>query len=426
MGAELSSIYPFATDEEAILGMAMYDGKARAAMLASLNEEHFRVPDHKRVFKLIQGLHSRGMACDPVTLLSADQRRDLAPLLADLDCKRPLTLQPDVFINALLEREWRSRFLNEAGRVVSVAERSPEALSIDSLNDTFRARPMATGLGVENPDLANIAADDLETRMVDYAEGRRSYISTGWGQLDALIHGFRYGSFTVLAGRPGAGKTSLGLHFALNALFKGVPTLYCTWEMTERELVRKMLSSLGRIPISKLMDGTVSDEEANRYIKAKHDFERLPFVVFQSLPDLDAVCAEVRRYAIRSNAKLAFVDYLGLVPTKTQHKTPRERMIEVTRRMKLLANELEIPIVGLAQLRRPPTKNQNLPPSRDDLKESGSLEEDADNVLLIWRKHDEQTNKFTNTMIVDKARHGTEGRVLFNANFAINSFAEII
>lgn len=412
------------TAEEAILGMAMYDATARGAMIGALRAENFRVPANRTIFSLIERQHLANRPTDPSTLNALHGQADIAGTLCDIDCKRPITLNPDAFINSLLERDWRDEILNETQKVLSHVERRND-FSIDDLSDKFRARPTATGLGIENPTLVDIADDDLNGRIRDKRAGLKSYLSTGWGQLDAKIHGFGFSTFTVLAGRPGSGKTSLALHFALNALRRNTPTIYCTWEMTEKELLRKMLSSISRVDLAKMLEGDLTDHDVDCYNEARDVFKNYPFTVFNSLPDLETVCAEIRRYKIRKNARLVFVDYLGLIPTRTKHNSPRERMIEITRRMKQLAAELEIPIVGLAQLRRPPPSHQDKAPCKDDLKESGSLEEDADNVLLIWRRYDEATKRFFNNLLIEKARHGETGNIPYKAYFATNSFEEI-
>lgn len=411
------------SSEEAILGIAMYDSVARGAMVAALRKEHFRVPEHQTIFELIEKQHSKDGPADPATLNAIHGKGDIAGTLCDLDCKRPITLNPDAFINALLERDWRSSVLGETQQVLLSVERQRD-VSIDALTEKFRMKPTANGLGIENPALARISFDDLEGRMADRLDGRKSYLSTGWGQLDSLIHGFGFSTFTVLAGRPGAGKTSLALHFALKALEQRTPTAFCTWEMTEKELLRKMLANLSQVGLSKMLEGDLTDEEVDRYKFAWRKFQEYPFVVFNSLPDLDTVCAEITRFVARKNIRLVFVDYLGLIPTRTKHNTPRERMMEITRRLKKLASDLKIPIVGLAQLRRPGTTGNKFAPTKDDLKESGSLEEDADNVVLIWKQEVEKTGRFRNHLLVDKARNGTEGRVEFKADFATNRFWE--
>ena len=413
------------TAEEAILGMAMHDVNARGAMIGALRAENFRVPVNRTIFGLIEKQHQANKPSDPATLNAIHGQGDIAVALCDIEYKRPITLNPDAFINNMLERDWRAEILDETQKVLSQVERRND-FSIDDLSDKFRARPTATGLGIENPRLVEIADDDLNGRIRDKRAGIKSYLSTGWGQLDAKIHGFGFSTFTVLAGRPGAGKTSLALHFALNALKKGTPTIYCTWEMTEKELLRKMLSSISRVELAKMLEGNLTDDDVDKYNEARDVFKNYPFTVFNSLPDLETVCAEIRRYKNRKNARLVFVDYLGLIPTRTKHNSPRERMIEITRRMKQLAAELEIPIVGLAQLRRPPPSMQEKAPCKDDLKESGSLEEDADNVLLIWRRYDAGSNKFFNNLLIEKARHGETGNIPYKAYFATNSFEEMI
>lgn len=412
-------------DEEAILGMAMFDEGARRKMLGALQRENFRDAERQTVFALIAAEHSEGRSCEPAKLNSAHGNGDIAMTLCDLDCKRPISLEPDFFINRILERDWYQRFAMEARKLAQTAQTTRE-VDLSALEKAHREKPTATGKGLENPLLMEIAIDDLEGRILDHQQGRKSYLSTGWGQLDGAIGGWKHGTFSVLAGRPGAGKTSLALHFALNALRQNTTTLFCSWEMTEKELLRKLLAAEGRIPLRKIDQGTVSDEEMDRYARAVEQFKNYPFVVFNALPNIDDVCAEIRRYHQRRNARLVFVDYLGLIQTTTRHNSKREEMIEITRKMKALALELQIPIVGLAQLRRLSQPNgKDRAPSKDDLKESGSLEEDADNVLLLWRKEDDKSGKVQNFMIVAKARHGSEAKIEYHADFSKNQFEEM-
>jgi replicative DNA helicase len=252
-------------------------------------------------------------------------------------------------------------------------------------------------------------------------KGELTGVSSGFKDLDAFTYGFQRQEMIILAARPSMGKTSLALNFAEAAALprrgEGVPILIFSLEMGAAQLALRMLCARAKVNMKLLRDGLLSKngEEQKRLVETADEFSKAPiFIDDSSHLSIMELRAKARRLQSRNKLGLIIVDYLQLL-APTDSKSPREQQVaEMSRGLKALAKELDVPVLVLSQLNRSAEK-ENRTPKLSDLRESGSIEQDADVVLMLARPKDAdekfQVAADSAELIVAKQRNGPVGDI---------------
>lgn len=271
-------------------------------------------------------------------------------------------------------------------------------------------------------DVVSIADTIMPT--IDFVEavGARSGsgptgVPTGFADLDELTAGLHAGQLVVIAGRPGSGKTTIGLDIIRSAsIHHGLRSLMFTLEMSRVELTMRLISAHCRIALSKLRTGDLSDDEWTRFGSKMRELADAPiFIDDTAETTITSIRTKARRMKSRNEGlSLIVVDYLQLISSDGRANSRQEEVASWSRRLKLLAKELEVPIVLLAQLNRGPESRQDKRPLVSDLRESGAVEQDADAVILVHREdmYDPATPRVGEAdLILGKQRSGPTGTV---------------
>lgn len=260
--------------------------------------------------------------------------------------------------------------------------------------------------------LAQVIPGVLE-RIDARALGRpgTSGILTGLEDLDQVTAGFRPGELVLLAARPSVGKTATGLILARNLAEQNHAVLFCSLEQSQEELAERLLAAGSGLPLHLIRNGRLEADTANRLVNVHHDLARLPLWVDDS-PRQSAlhIAASARRLRRRHQLACVVIDYLQIMEPEDRRIPRHEQVAGISRRLKALARELEVPLVALAQLSRAVESRADQRPRLADLRESGSLEQDADTVILLHRP-EEQPDILE--LDVAKQRNGPTGRVAF-------------
>ncbi len=243
--------------------------------------------------------------------------------------------------------------------------------------------------------------------------GGVSGASTGFRDLDNMTDGLKKGELIVLAGRPSMGKTAFALNIAEQVAMNGVPTLIFSMEMGDTQLVTRSLASIGEIDGKRLASGRLDDDEWGRVVDAGTKLYSMPMVVDES-PNLSVaqMRARARRQKHRGGLGLVVIDYLQLMSGKGSNRN--EELGDITRSLKLMARDLDVPVIALSQLSRKVEERSDKRPLLSDLRESGSIEQDADIVLMIYRDeyyNDESRLKGFAEVLVRKNRMGEVGGI---------------
>ncbi len=251
--------------------------------------------------------------------------------------------------------------------------------------------------------------DEIETNAAH--DGSLTGIPTGFRELDELTHGFHGGQMIVVAARPAMGKSTLALDFARSASVNNqMPTAFFSLEMGRTEIATRLLSAESRVLFGDLRKGNLKDEDWEKISQAVDKLDNVPLFIDDS-PNMSLmeIRAKCRRLKQRNGLKFVILDYLQLLSSGKRVESRQQEVSEFSRTLKLLAKEIDVPIIALSQLNRGSEQRPDKKPQVSDLRESGSIEQDADMVLLLHRPevYDKETERAGEAdIIVAKNRNG--------------------
>lgn len=412
--------------EQSVLGALMLPGSNAVDRIGTLKPGHFFTEAHRIIFAEIIAMAAQGQAVDPVTVA---ERLDAAGLsektgglayLGELAMNTPSAANAgryaQVVVDKALERELVSasdRIQAIAAGVGSTAEKLADAQSA-IMAITEAAEP-------KKPKLIR----DVLIRAVAIIErrgnGSDNAMPTGFAELDAkLSGGFRRGNLVIIAGRPGMGKTALAAGIAINAASTNVSTLFISMEMGDTELADRLIAVAGRVPLEQILKGNMEDDVGDRILAGTTRLHELPLVIDEqgglTLFDIASKARSVKR---QHGLGLLVIDYIQLA--SGEGDTRNSQIEGITRGLKALAKELEIPVIALSQLSRKVEDRTNRRPLLSDLRESGAIEQDADVVLMCYRDEyyrPDSPDAGTAEIIFAKQRQGATGmaRLAYIAN----------
>jgi replicative DNA helicase len=254
-------------------------------------------------------------------------------------------------------------------------------------------------------------------------------VKTGFKDLDALTNGFHPGNMIVLAARPAVGKSTLGLDIARYAsIHKREASVIFSLEMSRSEITMRMLSAEARVPLNNIRSGQLGEEEWAKMARRMGEISDAPLFIDDS-PNLSLmeIRAKARRLKQRHNLKLIVIDYLQLMTSGKRVENRQQEVSEFSRQLKLLAKELNVPVVAISQLNRSPEQRSDKKPMLSDLRESGSIEQDADVVILLHREdlYDSQNRSGEADLIVAKHRNGPTRTITVSAQLHLARFTDM-
>jgi replicative DNA helicase len=424
-------IPPHAYDaERAVLGGIMLDPEALERLEGSLHPQHFYVEANARVFHVIQELAGRGQPVDALTIKDHLERRDeLAACggeayLADLVSAVPTSANVKHYADIVRERSVLRELLGVCSTVSrdiyeETAREINEHLdlaekSILSVAENYnRSRPTFKKMS----DLMLESYRELEAR---YAEKKViTGIPTGFDNLDTLTSGMQRGDLIIIAGRPSMGKTAFAMNLSQNASMRSddvsVVAIF-SLEMSSQQIAMRMLASEARVDMQHLRTGRFSAEDWRKLAAASGSLAESAIHVDDtpaiSVLELRSKCRRLKREA--KHLDLVVIDYLQLMTGRADSEHRAQELSEITRSLKGLAKELNVPVIALSQLNRSLEARADKRPMMADLRESGAIEQDADIIMFIYR--DEVYNKKPENeglaeIIVAKQRNGPIGNI---------------
>jgi replicative DNA helicase len=276
-------------------------------------------------------------------------------------------------------------------------------------------------------EIVDTSLNEAYRRAAAVKEGKMSGTTTGLRDLDAKMFGWRNSNLIVLAGRPGQGKSALMLHFAKSAARAGVPVVIFTLEMSAVSLADRLMLSFCDVPAYKFRDGYVSRDEFYGLDSAAEQLEKLPITIVDTAGiSMSQIRAKARALARMGKCGMVFIDYLQLIKMDLSYgKNMNNAISEVTREAKILAMNIDVPVMLLSQLNREVERRADKRPQLADLRDSGAIEQDADIVMFVYRPAyygiSELSGLGENSGIlsVAKFREGAVGDVPFSHNDAL-------
>lgn len=249
---------------------------------------------------------------------------------------------------------------------------------------------------------------------------------TGIFDLDKVTNGLHEEELTIIGARPGVGKTTLALQIALKIAEKGLPVGIISLEMSSTQIIQKILSKKTNIDSDKIRTGKLTEAEIEKVAIAEGEISDLPFFINTRIKNIQDIEIYARKLKNKNNLGLLIVDYLQLVKSKNKFSSREQEVAEISRTLKLLSLELKIPIIGLCQLNRNAARTE---PTLADLRESGAIEQDADNVIFLYKENDseEETTTVENVIIdLQKQRAGGLTKVTVRFDKKVSEFRNLV
>ena len=406
--------------EMSVLGGMLLSKDAIADVVEQLRGADFYKPNHESIFEAILDLYGRGEPADAITVSDELRRRGEldriggSTYLADLIAGVPTAANAGYYARIVRERSVLRRLVEAGTRIVQLGY-ARDGGDVDDIVNNAQAEVYAVTERRSSEDY--IAIGDLVNPVMDEIEaaggpsGQTRGIPTGFAELDALTNGLHPGQMIVIAARPGLGKSTLAIDFARAASIKHDRTsVVFSLEMGRSEITMRLLSAEGRVHLQKLRTGNMQDPDWQRLAKVVGDVNKAPMFIDDS-PNMSLmeIRAKARRLKQQHNLSLVIIDYLQLMSSGKRVESRQQEVSEFSRALKLLAKELEVPVVALSQLNRGPEQRGDKKPMLSDLRESGSIEQDADLVILLHREdayEKESPRAGEADLIVAKHRNG--------------------
>lgn len=449
--------------EQALLGAILFDNDALTRIGDKLKPHHFYDPVHGKIFAACSEMIGKGKLADGVTLRERFQReaglqeiggagylltlldnaarlsahvRDYADLIYDLSIRRDLVRVGEEIVASALspppDKDAQAQLEAAEGRLFSLAEQGAASRGFSAFATALEA--------------------SIESAAAAYDNGGGiSGLPTGFIDLDRKLGGLHKSDLIILAGRPGMGKTSLATNIAFNVAHarlkaqtqarddddkpEGGIVAFFSLEMSAEQLATRLLSDFAQIEAHRIRTGDIKRDEYERLLDASRTLQTLPLHIDETGGiSIDQLMARARRLKRTHGLDLLIIDYLQLVTASSRRSEGRvQEVSEITQNLKALAKELKVPLIALSQLSRQVESRDNKRPQLSDLRESGSIEQDADIVLFVYREHYYEmmakpdieknpeahrdwvlrTGRIENEaeVIVSKQRHGATGEV---------------
>ncbi|MFF9638766.1 replicative DNA helicase [Streptomyces bacillaris] len=406
--------------EMSVLGSMMLSESAAIECQDIVAPEDYYWPIHGQLHSLIVDMRAAGQPCDPIQLGAELQRRGELTRIGGAAYLHTLiqsvaTAANGAFHAEIIRERAILRRLVEAGIAITQSGYAGEGETDDLVAQA--AQMIATvveGTGKEDDFLLPSETLERTLDLVDKAKNGRGLtgISTGFADLDSLTSGLQPGQMIVVAGRPGMGKSTFAMDVARACAIKqNIPAAFISLEMGIDELNMRLLSAESKVALHHLRSGTTTEDDWTRLARNLPKINEAPLYINESSNTLGAIQAKLRRLkARRPDLGLVVIDYLQLMSVGGSRPESREREVaEISTSIKRLAKELQLPILALAQLNRGPEMRADKRPTKADLRESGSLEQDADIVLLLHREDAYEKDSARSgevDLIIDKHRGG--------------------
>ncbi|MGC0372381.1 MAG: hypothetical protein DGJ47_001093 [Rickettsiaceae bacterium] len=439
--------------EQMLLGAVLINNNSLEQVNEFLRSEHFFEVLHQKIFHAITILVEKGLSATPITIRSMLEKEplyqeaggneyivklttiamviinvnDYGKIIYDLALKRNLITIGESIVNDA----YNSTLEQEAPLQLESAESKLYALASQGLNEKSFVQML-------HP--VNESIDSINRAMK--TTGHVTGISTGLLDLDHKLSGFQNSDLVIIAGRPSMGKTAFAINFAFNACMalkrlakddeKPGAVGFFSLEMSSEQLATRLLSMMARIDSTQLRSGKISEEHYNDLRKSASELSEMPFFIDDTPAlSISAVRARARKLKRKHNLSIIFIDYLQLLRASSNHNNRVLEVSEITQGLKALAKELNIPVIALSQLSRAVEQREDKRPMLSDLRESGSIEQDADLVMFLYREEyylkrkepnpsdakysewQEQLDKAHNVaeILVAKHRNGSVGNV---------------
>ena len=411
--------------EQSVLGSMLIDARCVPAVIEALKPEDFYLRQNREIYETIYAMFNYSLTIDPVTVLDQmkqagvyDENTSRSYILQLMEIT-PTAANIKEYVAIVKDKSLLRRIAQTAGDLTAmVREGSGTAQEVLEAAEQriYAIRQGRASQGLEHISTVILGVYD---RLAELAASDSAVpgLSTGLPDVDMAISGLNKSDLILLAARPGMGKTSMALNILLHAgKFSGKAVVFFSLEMSREQLAMRLISGESFVDNKKLVTGKLNDEDWERIAAASAALNKTQILIDDnpalSVADMNAKCRRV------DNLGLVVIDYLQLMTSaggaQKSGENRQQVVSDISRALKIMAKELDVPVICLSQLSRGPESRQNTPPMPSDLRESGAIEQDADIVMFLYR--DDYYNEDSDThnlaeCIIAKNRHGETGTV---------------
>ncbi len=411
--------------EQAIIGSMLTDRDAVLSALEKLREEDFYREDNRKIFSAIFNLYSKSLPVDIVTVKSElvemgdFERVGGFKYLAELPDKVPTTANVDMYIKIVQEKSMMRRLIEMSNELISLGY--DEAEDVDTILDMAEKKVFDLAQNKSSKSyfaMKEILASSLaELENLYNHKGMITGLTTGFTDLDMMTAGLHESDLIIVAARPAMGKSAFAINIATNVAIKANKgAVIFNLEMSKEQVANRILCSEALVDSNKIRTGKLDDNDWIKIATATSTLSEAQIYI-DDTPGITAmeIRAKCRKLKLEKDIGLVVIDYLQLVSGSGKRNASREQEIsEISRSLKILAKELNIPVIALSQLSRSAEKREDKRPMLSDLRESGAIEQDADLVFFLYRDdyyNADSEDKNVAEVIIAKHRGGSTGTV---------------
>ncbi|HWB65842.1 MAG TPA: replicative DNA helicase [Mycobacteriales bacterium] len=428
--------------EQCALGGMLLSKDAIADVVEVLRPTDFYRPAHQTIYDAILELYGKGEPADPVTIAAeltrtaSLERVGGAPYLHTLIAAVPTAANAGYYAQIVRDRAILRRLVEAGTKVVQLGYGAASGAGGDvddvvdraqaAIYDVLERRTSEDYVPLEQAMWATYN----EIEAIGSRAGELFGVPTGFRDLDNLTNGLHAGQLIVIAGRPGMGKSTVGLDILRSAsITHGQAGVVFSLEMGKSEITMRLLSAEARIPLTRIRTGTLNDDDWNRLAVRMGEVAQAPMFIDDS-PNLTMmeIRAKARRLKQRHDLRVVVVDYLQLMTSPRRIENRQQEVAEMSRSLKLLAKELAVPVIAISQLNRGAEQRADKRPQLADLRESGAIEQDADMVILLHRDdayERESPRAGEADLIVAKHRNGPTRDIVVSSQLHYSRFVDM-
>lgn len=401
--------------EIATLGAVLIDAEALPSIIPLIRAEDFYKGAHQRIYEAVLALFDRGQSVDLITLSEELRARGTLELcggtayISRLTSAVPTSANVEFYARIVQSTSIRRTLARVSQEIIAQAHDDRADISV-ILEETERrifeiSDRHQTGTYLPAKEIVRQTFEAIEKHY--HSKTEYTGIPCGFKDLDQLTMGFQNSEFVVIGSRPSVGKTAFALTIAANmAIRQKIPVGFFSLEMSAMAIMQRLLSMEARLDSQRMRTGMLSPADFSRITEACGRLYEAPLYISDS-PDLKLLDlrAQARRMKSKQDVKIIFIDYISLIGSENRDLPRHEQIAEISRSLKALARELNLPVVALSQVRR---ETEGKKPTLADLRESGSIEQDADVVIFI---HTDDLKLETRELAVAKQRNGPVGDI---------------
>lgn len=410
--------------ERSVLGSMLRDNGVIGDVLQILRTENFYLDAHQKIFQAMVALYEKGHPVDLVTLAEwLKQQKQIEDIggysyIGELWEAAPTAANAEYYAHIVRDKAIVRQLIHCSNEILRDAyeQNQPADELLDAAERKILdiAQMGVTGQTVTLQEAISQAYDRVDHRH-QRDKSSISGLSTGYVDLDEKTAGLQNSELIIIAARPSVGKTSFALNIVRHVVAEdNHPAFFVSLEQSRVELAERLICCHARIDSHKLRSGHLSSQDMEKLIAAGGQLQKAPLFIDDTPGQgMLRIAANARRLKLRHGIKLVMIDYLQLIEPDNRRDNRQEQVANISRRLKHLARELELPVVAMAQLNRGPEDRQGGKPRLSDLRESGSLEQDADTVLLLHRPEMYEPGQHEGTVevVIAKQRNGPTGEI---------------